>query len=121
MVVVFFLLHYPDDRFLHTIGATAAIADATFLILFKQKERRLAARRRGGRGRVGPSERAQLRVRQIVEGALLEGLRALGPGDVEGGVEGLRDLIRPARLPRAGAAPAGGAARTPSSARPRRR
>jgi hypothetical protein len=44
MVVVFFLLHYPDDRFLHTIGATAAIVDATFLILFKQKERQLAAR-----------------------------------------------------------------------------
>src|SRR4029453_16158153 len=34
MVVVFFLLHYPDDRFLHTIGAPAAIADATFLGLF---------------------------------------------------------------------------------------
>ncbi len=42
MVVVFFLLHYPDDRFLLTIGTTAAIADATFLILFKQKERQLA-------------------------------------------------------------------------------
>ena len=43
MVVVFFLLHYPDDRFLLTIGTTAAITDATFLILFKQKERQLAA------------------------------------------------------------------------------
>jgi hypothetical protein len=43
MVVVFFLLHYPDDHFLHTIGVTAAITDATFLILFKQKERQLAA------------------------------------------------------------------------------
>ena len=43
MVVVFFLLHYRDDHFLHTIGITAAITDATFLILFKQKERQLAA------------------------------------------------------------------------------
>jgi len=43
MVVVFFLLHYPEDRFLLTIGTTAAITDATFLVLFKQKERRLAA------------------------------------------------------------------------------
>jgi len=31
------------DRCLLTIGTTAAITDATFLILFKQKERQLAA------------------------------------------------------------------------------
>ena len=43
MVVVFFLLHYPEDHFLLTIGTTAAITDATFLILFKRKERQLAA------------------------------------------------------------------------------
>ena len=41
MVVVFFLLHYPDDRFLLTIGATAAVTDATFLVLFKRKQRQL--------------------------------------------------------------------------------
>ena len=44
MVVVFFVLHYPDDRFLLTIGATAAIVDATFLVLFKQKQRQLETR-----------------------------------------------------------------------------
>ena len=44
MVVVFFRLHYPEDHFLLTIGTTAAIVDATFLVLFKQKERQLAAR-----------------------------------------------------------------------------
>ena len=43
LVVVFFFLHFPDDTFLLTIGCAAAIVDTVFLILFKQKERRLAA------------------------------------------------------------------------------
>jgi hypothetical protein len=43
MVVVFFL-HDPDDPFRLTIGTTAAITDATFLILFKRKERQLEVR-----------------------------------------------------------------------------
>lgn len=42
LVVVFFFLHYPDDRFLQTIGVTAAITDATFLVLYQQKKRQLA-------------------------------------------------------------------------------
>ena len=44
MVVVFFALHYPEDKFLLTIGTTAAITDATFIVLFLQKKRRLDAR-----------------------------------------------------------------------------
>ena len=43
LVVVFFFLHYPDDRFLQTIGCSAAIVDAVFLYLFVQKRRQLAA------------------------------------------------------------------------------
>ena len=44
MVVVFFALHYGlADRFLLTIGTAAAIADAVFLYLFRQKQRALAA------------------------------------------------------------------------------
>ena len=43
MVVVFFLLHYPEDRFLLTIGTTATITDATFIVLFLRKKRQLAA------------------------------------------------------------------------------
>lgn len=43
LVVVFFYLHFPDDRFLQTIGTAAALVDATFLYLFVQKRRRLAA------------------------------------------------------------------------------
>ena len=43
LVVVFFFLHYPDDHFLQTIGVTAALTDATFLVLFQQKKRALAA------------------------------------------------------------------------------
>ena len=44
MVVVFFALHYGwSDPFLLTIGTSAAIVDAVFLYLFKQKERALAA------------------------------------------------------------------------------
>ena len=42
LVVVFFFLHYPDDRFLQTIGCCAAIVDAVFLYLFVQKRRQLA-------------------------------------------------------------------------------
>ena len=38
-----FYLHFPDDRFLQTIGTAAALVDATFLYLFVQKRRRLAA------------------------------------------------------------------------------
>ena len=43
MVVVFFYLHYPSDYFLLTIGTSAAIVDGTFIYLFVQKRRRLAA------------------------------------------------------------------------------
>jgi len=43
LVVVFFYLHFPDDKFLQTIGTAAALVDATFLYLFLQKRRRLAA------------------------------------------------------------------------------
>jgi hypothetical protein len=43
MVVVFFALHYGmSDRFLLTIGGTAAVVDATFLYLYQQKKRQLA-------------------------------------------------------------------------------
>ena len=44
LVVVFFFLHYPSDHFLLTIGSAAAVVDATFLYLFLQKRRQLAAR-----------------------------------------------------------------------------
>jgi hypothetical protein len=43
MVVVFFVIHYPTDYFLITIGTTAAVADAVFLYLFKRREREIAA------------------------------------------------------------------------------
>jgi hypothetical protein len=43
LVVVFFALHYPSDWFLLTIGATAAIVDTTFIVLFLQRRRQLAA------------------------------------------------------------------------------
>ena len=43
MVVVFFALHYPEDKFLLTIGTTAAITDATFIVLFLHKKRQLEA------------------------------------------------------------------------------
>jgi hypothetical protein len=43
LVVVFFFLHFPDDRFLLTIGTAAALVDAVFLYLFVQKRRQLAA------------------------------------------------------------------------------
>jgi tryptophan-rich sensory protein len=43
LVVVFFFLHFPGDWFLLTIGCTSAVVDAVFLVLYKQKERRLAA------------------------------------------------------------------------------
>ena len=44
LVVVFFALHYGlSDPFLLTIGTAAAIVDAVFLYLYKQKERALAA------------------------------------------------------------------------------
>ena len=43
MVVVFFALHYGlADRFLLTIGTAAAIVDAVFLYLFRQKLRAAA-------------------------------------------------------------------------------
>jgi hypothetical protein len=43
LVVVFFFLHYPSDYFLLTIGTASAIVDSTFLYLFLQKQRQLAA------------------------------------------------------------------------------
>ena len=44
LVVVFFALHYGlSDPFLLTIGTAAAIVDAVFLYLYKQKEHALAA------------------------------------------------------------------------------
>jgi hypothetical protein len=43
MVVVFFALHYPDDYFLLTIGATAAVVDGTFLYIFTRRRRALAS------------------------------------------------------------------------------
>ena len=43
LVVVFFFLHFPDDRFLQTIGCAAAVVDAVFLYLFVQKRKQLAA------------------------------------------------------------------------------
>jgi len=43
LVVVFFVIHYPSDYFLITIGVTAAVTDTVFLYLFKQRERELAA------------------------------------------------------------------------------
>jgi hypothetical protein len=42
LVVVFFFLHYPDDRFLQTIGTTAAIVDSCYLYLFAKKRQALA-------------------------------------------------------------------------------
>jgi hypothetical protein len=43
MVVVFFFLHYPSDYFLLSIGTASAIVDSVFLVMFVQKQRRLAA------------------------------------------------------------------------------
>jgi hypothetical protein len=43
MVVVFFYLHFPTDRFLLTIGTAAALIDATFIYLFLQRRKQLRA------------------------------------------------------------------------------
>ena len=43
MVVVFFYLHFPNDRFLLTIGTASAMVDATFIYLFLQRRAQLRA------------------------------------------------------------------------------
>ena len=43
MVVVFFYLHFPHDRFLLTIGTASAMVDATFIYLFLQRRAQLRA------------------------------------------------------------------------------
>ena len=43
MVVVFFYLHFPNDRFLLTIGTASAMIDATFIYLFLQRRAQLRA------------------------------------------------------------------------------
>jgi hypothetical protein len=43
MVVVFFVIHYPTDYFLITIGVTAAIVDSVFIYLYLQRKRQLAS------------------------------------------------------------------------------
>ncbi|HEX5719173.1 MAG TPA: hypothetical protein VF179_23630, partial [Thermoanaerobaculia bacterium] len=43
LVVVFFYMKWPEDRFLCTIGTVAAMVDATFLTVFAMRRRQLAA------------------------------------------------------------------------------
>jgi hypothetical protein len=53
LVVVFFFLHYPDDKFLLLIGTASAVTDGTFLYLYWVKRQEL--RRRAGAQAVVPS------------------------------------------------------------------
>ena len=42
LVVVFFYMKWPEDRFLLTIGTVSAMVDATFLTVFAMRRRQLA-------------------------------------------------------------------------------
>jgi hypothetical protein len=48
LVVVFFYLHYPTDRFLLLIGTASAVTDATFLYLYWLRRAELRRQAAGG-------------------------------------------------------------------------